>query len=161
MSIHSQEFYSDQDLSRNAAQIRRALLWIGLPSLPLLAALIASLTARVQWLTVLITVAWGAALLFLWEMKVAPVCAYRRHLTGVLGGLRRSAEGKVVSFGEDGAYREGVFFDTLLVNVDPQMDAEGERLFYVDRCKERPPLAAGDRVRVTANGNYMTAWEKI
>jgi len=160
MAFHAQEFYSDQDLRQNAAQMRRALLIGGLPSLLFLAALVASLVARAQWLTVLVTALWGAMCLFLWDMKVAPVRAYRKHLTAILAGLRRTAEGKVVSFSEEGTYKDGVFFDTLIINGDPQMDPEGERLFYVDRCKERPSLAPGDFVRVTANGNYVTAWEK-
>ena len=160
MTLQSGEFYSDQDLWQNAAQMRRTLLWIGLPSLPLLAALIASLAVRAQWLTMLVTVIWGAALIFVWEMKIAPVRAYHKHLAGVLSGLRRNAEGTVVSFSEAGTYKDGVFFDTLIINGDPRMDPEGERLFYVDRCKPRPPLDPGDFVRLTANGNYMTAWEK-
>ena len=160
MALASQEFYSDQDLRQNAAQTRRALLGIGLPSLLFLAALAASLAARAQWLTVLITIGWGAFLLFLWDMKIAPVRAYRKHLAGILTGLRRSAEGAVVSFSEEGTYKDGVFFDTLIINGDPKMDPEGERLFYVDRRKQRPPLAPGDHVRVTANGNFVTAWEK-
>ena len=160
MAFQAQEFYSDQDLRQNDAQMRRTLLIIGLPSLLFLAALVASLVARTQWLTVLITVGWGAMFIFLWDMKIAPVRAYRKHLLAVFSGLRRTAEGKVASFSEEGTYKDGVFFDTLIINGDPQMDPEGERLFYVDRCKERPPLAPGDFVRVTANGNYVTAWEK-
>ncbi|MCL2545437.1 MAG: hypothetical protein FWE77_05900 [Clostridia bacterium] len=160
MALEAQEFYSDQDLRQNAAQMRRALLLIGLPSLLLLAALVASLAVRAQWLTVLTTIVWGAMVVFLWDMKIAPVRAYRKHLTAVLSGLRRTAEGRVVSFSEEGAYKDGVFFDTLIINGDPKMEPEGERLFYVDRCKERPPLASGDFVRVTSNGNYVTAWEK-
>ena len=154
------EFYSEQDLRQNAAQMRRVLLGIAMPSLLLLAALVASLMARTQWLTVVITILWGGLLLFYGEMKIAPVRAYRKHLSEILSGLRRTAQGKVVTFSEQGTYKDGVFFDTLIINGDPQMDPEGERLFYVDRCKERPPLAIGDFVRVTANGNYVTAWEK-
>jgi len=160
MALDSMEFYSEADLRQSAAQMRRVLLGVGLPSLLFLAGLIAALTARVQWLTVLITVAWGATLVFLWDMKIAPVRAYRKHLGGILTGLRRAAEGTVVSFSQEGTYKDGVFFDTLIINGDPKMDPEGERLFYVDRCKPRPPLALGDFVRVTANGNYVTAWEK-
>jgi hypothetical protein len=160
MVFQAQEFYSDEDLRQNAAQMRRTLRNIGLPSLPFLAALVASLVTRTQWLTALITVGWGAMLVFLWEMKIAPVRAYRKHLLAVLSGLRRTAEGKVVSLSEEGTYKDGVFFDILILNGDSRMDPEGERLFYVDRCKERPPLVPGDFVRVTANGNYVTAWEK-
>lgn len=154
------EFYSEQDLRDNAAQMRRVLWQTGIPSLALLAALIATLVARMQWLTVLITVLWGGLILLLWEMKISPVRAYRKHLNGVFTGLRRSAEGRVVSLSEEAAYQDGVLFDNLIINNDPKMNPEGERLFYVDRCKQRPPLVPGDFVRVTANGKYMTAWEK-
>lgn len=154
------EFYTEQDLRDNAAQMRRVLWQIGIPSLALLAALIATLATRQKLLTMLVTVLWGGLLIFWWEMKVSPVRAYGRHLRGILGGLRRDAEGRVVSLSEAGTYKDGVFFDCLILNCDPAMSPEGERLFYVDRCKQRPLLAPGDFVRVTANGNYMTAWEK-
>ena len=154
------EFYSRQDLQEIAGQLRRLLWRAGLPSLLCLAALVASLAARMQWLTVMVTLAWGGLVLFFWDMKVSPVLAYRRHVSGILSGLRRTAEGRVVSFSEEGTYKDGVFFDTLIINVDPRMDPEGERLFLLDRCKQRPSLAPGDFVRVAANGNFMTAWEK-
>lgn len=160
MALASQEFYSDQDLQQNATHMRRALLAPGLLSPLFLAAMVASLAARTQWLTVLATIGWGGFLLFWWDMKIAPIRAYRKHLAGILTGLRRTAEGTVISFSEEGTYKDGVFFDALIINGTSEMDPEGERLFYVDRCKPRPPLAPGDSVRITANGNYVIAWEK-
>jgi hypothetical protein len=154
------ELYSRQDLQENAGQLRRVLAWLGLLSLVFAAALGATLWARVYWLTVLTTLIWGGLLIFLWEMKVSPVLAYRRYLRELFAGLRRRAEGKVVSFSPEGTYKEGGFFSALIINSDSKMDAEGERLFYVDRCKTRPALEPGDFVRVTAYGNFMTAWEK-
>lgn len=154
------EFYTQQDLQDNGAQMRRVFWTIGIPTLAMLAALAVSLVLRAEWLTILITVVWGAVLIFLWDMKIAPVLSYRRHLNAVLGGLRRNAEGTVVSFSEDNAFKDGVSFWTLLINTDPKMDPKGERLFYVDCCKQRPALEQGDAVRITSNGNYVTAWEK-
>ncbi len=154
------EFYSEQDLQKNATQLRSTLLAIGVPSLLFAAALVYSLIVRVEWLTTLVTLLWGGLLLFLWDMKLAPVLAYRKHLNGILGGLRREVEGRVVSFSEEGIFQEGVFFNEMIVNCDPNMDPEGERLFYVDRCKAAPAIVPGDCVRVASNGKYMTSWEK-
>ncbi len=154
------DLYSERDLQKNAEQMRGAAWWLGVPSLILLAALILSLIARVQWATVLITVLWGSLLIFLWSMKISPVRAYRRHLIALSRGLTRTAEGVVVSFSQEDTYKDGVYFSALILNTDAKMAPEGERLFYVDRCKERPPLMPGDFVRVTANGNFLTAWEK-
>lgn len=154
------ELYSERDFEENTKQMHGAARWLWLPSPGFLAALILSLIARVQWATVLLTVLWGGLMIFLWNMKISPVRAYRRHLGELARGLHRTAEGVVVSFSPEGTYKDGVFFSTLIINGDARMEAEGERLFYVDRCKERPPLAPGEYVRVTANGNFLTAWEK-
>jgi len=159
MSTNAGELYTDQDLFQNATQMRRVLVGAGLLSLPFLTALISSLIIRTEWFTILITVGWGALLLFIWDIKIAPVRAYRRHLRGLISGLRRSAEGTVISLSEEGSFKDGVFFDTLILNVDPKLDPEGERLFYVDRCKPRLSVSPGDFLRVVANGNYLTAWE--
>ena len=159
--MNVQEFYSENDLPQNAEQMKRVYVVTGLISAPFLVALAASLVWRAEWLTIFITVIWGAGLLFFWDMKIEPVRAYRKHLKGLMSGLRRSAEGRVVSLSEDGSFKDNVYFDTLIINVDPKMDPEGERLFYVDKCKPRPALTEGDFARVTSNGNFLTSWEKI
>ena len=155
------EFYSERDLHENEAQTRGVLLRLVFPSAVLLAALIASLWVRWQWATVLVTVLWGGLLIFSWGMKIAPLRAYRRYLMELFAGARRSAEGVVVSFSEEEAYKEGVLFFALLINTDTKQDPMGESLYYVDRCKPRPALAPGDVVRITSWGNFMTAWEVL
>ncbi len=154
------ELYTQQDLQANQAQMRGVLWRTGILSALCVAGIVASLIIRSEWLTVGITIVWGALLIFLWDIKFAPVYRYRRYLRELLGGLRHRTEGAVVSLAQEGTYKEGVFFSALLINVDPKMDPEGERLFYVDRCKPRPELAPGDRISLEYHGNYVTAWAK-
>lgn len=169
------EFYTEQRVRQNEARYRR-LLWI-LGGLTLaFAAVIAMLLFRragwstlveseaqesgIKWMTIGLTLVWGSVVLFLWEMKVSPVRLYGKYMRDVLEGLRHDTEGVVVSLAREGTYKDGVFFSVLIINVDPKMDPEGERLFYVDRAQQRPDLMPGDGVRLTSNGNFVTAWEK-
>ena len=153
--------YTQEDIQHNATQMKGVLTQLGALSILLVAALAASLVVRAEWLTIILTILWGGALIFLWEMKLSPVLAYRRYLRSVAQGMTRTAEGVLVSLAEEGTFKEGVFFSVMILNVDEKMDPEGERLFYVDRCKTRPALVPGDRVRVTSHGNYVVSWEKI
>lgn len=169
------EFYTEQRVRQNAVRYRR-LLWILGGVTLAFAAVIAVLLFRragwsslaeseaqesgVKWMTIGLSVVWGGLMLFLWEMKVSPVRLYGKYMREVLEGLRHDTEGVVVSLAQEGTFKDGVFFSVLILNVDPKMDAEGERLFYVDRAQQRPDLLPGDRVRLTSNGNFVTAWEK-
>ncbi|MDR3051535.1 MAG: hypothetical protein LBU67_07415, partial [Oscillospiraceae bacterium] len=87
------------------------------------------------------TVLWGSLCLFLWGLRLSPVWAYSRYMDEVARGLTREAQGVVRSFAEDGTYKEGVFFYALVICVENKDNREEERVYYVDRCKPRPPLA--------------------
>ena len=153
--------YSQEDAHTNEVQMKGVWMLLGVISVLPLAALVASLVVRMEWLTIAITVLWGGMLIFWGEMKFAPVWAYRRYLRAMENGLTREAEGVLVSLAEEGTYKEGVFFSSMILNVDEKLVPEGERLFYVDRCKDLPALVPGDRVHLTSHGNYVVAWEKI
>lgn len=147
--------YDQKDFQANLQQLRRELLALGLLSIPFLAGIIVSFVLRIQWLTVTLSILYGAIAIFLYNLRIAPVTAYRRYLRDISRGLRREAQGTLVRLDSDETFKEGVRFYTLVVNIDPKLDPEGERLFYYDVCKPLPPSRVGDQVHVLSHGNYV------
>lgn len=147
--------YDQKDFQENMTQLRRELLVLGLVSAPFLAGIIVSFVLRIEWLTIVLSIVYGAIAIFLYNLRIAPVTAYRRYLRNLTNGLKREAQGALVSLDRDETFKEGVRFYTMLINVDPKMDPEGERLFYYDVCKPLPEIKPGEQVHVLSHGNYV------
>ena len=147
--------YDQKDFEANMKQLRRELLVFGLISVPFLIAIGVSFAVRIEWLTSALSILYGAIAIFLYNLRIAPVTAYRRYLRDIASGLKRESQGTLVSLERAEAFKEGVRFYTLLVNIDPKLDPEGERLFYFDVCKPLPEVREGDQVHVLSHGNYV------
>lgn len=147
--------YDQKDFIENAQQLRRELIMLLIMSLPFIIGIIISLIFRIQLVTVVLSIIYGALFIFLYNMRLAPVTAYRRYLRNIKTGLKRETEGALVSLDSDETYKEGVRFYTMLINVDTKMDPEGERLFYYDVCKPRPDIKEGDLIYIKSHGNYV------
>lgn len=153
--------YTQADLDQNTKALRKELVRIGLIALPFCVGIVACFLLRQQFLTTALTILVGALMLFLFNLRVCPLTAYRRYLRNTREGLSREAQGVVVSFSSDITSKEGVDFRTLLINTDPQQTPEGERQFYFDLCKEAPSLNAGDLVHLVCHGNYILSVEHL
>lgn len=150
-----EKLYTPKDLEENARQLKAEWLRIALCSAPMLALLIFSLVRRMEIVTIVVTIVWGALLIFLCSLRLGPVYAYRRYLREVTTGLSRRTEGVVVSYAQDLTFKEGVEFHVLVVNVGQKGDEEDDRMFYYDHCKPQPQLSAGERVCVTSHSNFV------
>ena len=147
--------YDQKDFAENGQQLKHELLVLGCISAPFIIGIIVSFIFRIQLLTVVLSAIYGALFIFLYNMRIAPVTAYRRYLKNLTNGLKRETEGVLVSFDSDETFKEGVRFNTMIINVDMKMDPEGERLFYYDLCKPRPVLKEGDLLYIKSHGNYV------
>lgn len=147
--------YGAEDFESNAKQLKREWTLCALLSIPLLALLVFSLVRRMEMVTIIVTIVWGALLIFLGSLKLGPVYAYRRYLREVTSGLSRKTQGVVVSYAEDLTFKEGVQFHVLVVNVGTKEDPEDERMFYYDHYKPQPGLQPGERVSVTSHSNFV------
>lgn len=147
--------YHQQDFDRINAQIKREALILAAICVPLIVAIIASFVVRIEWLTILLTIACGAIGIFMYNMRLSPLTAYSRYLKDVTTGLQRETVGPVVSYSSDLSFKEGVQFHILMLNIDPKMDPEGERLFYYDAYKPSPGVTPGMQVHVVSHGNYV------
>ncbi len=153
-------YYTGKERASIGAYVRRMAIGLGAATLCVLAGLVYSRLAHVRWLSIGLTLLWGAALIFLWGMKLSPALAYRKFLAAIEHATERAETGVVVALADRDSYQDGMTFSTLRINTDDKMDVTGERMFYVDSGLPQPMLSPGDRVVVTACGNYLTGWER-
>lgn len=140
--------YRQGDIQRIEGQIRTRWAWWAVVAAALLGGLIVSLVIRVEWLTVVLTILLGSAMLFGYDLLIKPLLRYRTHLRFVLGDSLRTMEGDYISHSTEESLIDGIRCTSLLVT---DVDAEGEpceRLFYFDRELPFPDLAPGTPLRI-------------
>lgn len=140
--------YSAKDYETIQAQIRKRWRIVALPCIVLLAVLIWSLTARIEWVTTGCTILIGVILIAAYDLAIKPLDCYRRHLRNVLYSRVHEATLPFVALSEDISMVEGVACRALTC-LD--YDAKGrpyDRLFYFDCLKQFPEAAEGDMLRV-------------
>lgn len=140
--------YTHQDMDAITTQIRSRWLCVAAPCVLLLAGVVVSLIFRVEIVTTLCTILIGALLIFCWDLFLKPLCCYRKHIDGVLNGLRHEAVLPFIAISEDVNMVDGVACHALTCQ---DTDAKGrpyERLFYYDAQKPLPAFQEGEMVRV-------------
>ena len=152
--------YTEQDYSDICAQIKQRRLLLSIPAALLLAGVIVSFVFRVRWLTMALSLALGAGLIFGYGMLVSPLTAYRRHLNDVLHGRTRTTTGAFKEMEEGTVDRDGVKYYPMMLNVGNMDDPEDDRLFYYDANLPRPDWKPGDMLTVTAHDKSLGAWER-
>ena len=145
--------YSRQDEAGIASQMKSWWIFIGVYGALFAAAVVCSLLARTQWMTMAVTILLGGVLIFMWGLKIAPVVGYKRHLREIREGLCRTAAGSVTRFDGDVTFREGIECRAMIINIGETGDPKDERLFYWDAAKPAPGVKPGDKVEITAHGN--------
>jgi hypothetical protein len=145
--------YQTSDWEENRHQLKRRLLALLIPMIPLLAGIVVSLlpNIRLQWLTILLTILGGAIAIFCYGMFISPVVSYGRHLKNVLGGRTRETTGRLTEFSSQSCFREGVEYYPMTINIGDKGEEKDDRLFYYDVHKEMPPVKPGDMITVISH----------
>ncbi len=145
--------YQTSDLEENRQQLKRRLLALLLPMVLLIAGIVVSLLPdiRLQWLTILLTILGGAAVIFCYGIFIHPVLSYGRHLKNVLEGRRRETTGRLSEFSSQSCFREGVEYYPMVINTGDKGDEADDRLFYYDVHKGMPPYKPGDMITVVSH----------
>lgn len=143
--------YQEIDWLENRAQIKRRLLFLCLPAVPLLLGIILSFIARIEWLTVLLTILFGAILIFGYGLFLSPVVSYGKHIRNMLEGRKRETVGILTAVDSTPCWREGVSYYSFTVNVGEKTEEADDRLFYFDVQKGVPPFEIGTRLRVISH----------
>ena len=111
--------------------------------------------SRVELLCMAAVVLCGGVIILLWDLFVSPCRRYGRYLSEVTSGLTRRTAGTVVRLGEDRVFRDGVWFNELILNIYEDLSEEGERRFLLDCAKQVPPELMNQDVALTSHGNYV------
>ncbi|MBQ3156639.1 MAG: hypothetical protein IJB81_06895 [Clostridia bacterium] len=140
--------YTQADLDAMNQQLRKRWVLLAIPCCILLAGLVSSLVIRLQWLSILTTIAIGAILIAGYDLALKPLRCYRRHLNTSLHGRTRECELPFVALSENIDVVDGVRFRQLLC---ADVDGKGrpyDRLFYFDAEKEFPPTEPGAMLHI-------------
>ena len=150
--------YSEQDYQDISQQLKERLIVLGIPAALLLAGIVLSVVFRVEWLTVVLTVAEGCYCIFAYHVLLWPIIAYRRHLDDVLHGRVRTLKGAFKEMEDDAVLREGVMYYPMMLNVGKMEDPEDDRLLYYDANLPRPDWQPGEMLTVTVHDKAVGAW---
>ena len=145
--------YQTSDWEENRHQLKRRLLALLIPMIPLLAGIVVSLlpNIRLQWLTIMLTILGGVMAIFCYGMFISPVVSYGRHLKNVLEGRKRETTGRLTEFAGQSCFREGVEYYPMTINIGDKGEEEDDRLFYYDVHKGMPPFKPGDMITVVSH----------
>lgn len=154
------EIYEAQDRDQVLRQKKRIQIGMLVLSIVLLVPIVYSFIIRLEPLTIGLTILLFGLLIFLWDLKLKPVRAYARFLEDLHdGGTVRENQGVVVLLEEEPSYRDGNNSYRLILNVDENMEPEGERQYFFDANKPRPDLREGQWVFLRFHGNDVLAYE--
>lgn len=152
--------YSQQDLTAIRAQRNKRLIALGVPCALLLAILVYSLTARIEWLTSGSTILIGVLLIAGYDFAIKPLLCYEKHLKNCLYGRTRECTLPFVRLCEAEDLVDGVPCRQLLCS---DVDGKGrpyDRLFYFDAQKTLPDVQAGDPLLIVHHDLFIADLRK-
>ncbi len=152
--------YQQEDLRFVSAQERKRTALCLLPVGALLAGVVLSFLHREKGLTIALFILAGFITLFCHGVLIAPVTAYKKHLSYALGGRTRSTEGSFLRFGEHPVERDGVRFIPVSVRVERTGSEGDERLLYYDANLPLPSWKAGDFLQLDSHDKAIVRWRK-
>ncbi len=152
--------YTQTDYNEIKRQKNKRLILFLVPAALLLAGVVVSFVFRVKFLTMGLTIVLGAYTIFFYELLIAPVAAYQKHIDDALRGRTRSLTGAFKEIEQTSVVRDGVKYYPLLLNVGDMESPEDDRLFYYDCNLPIPDWKAGETLTVTAHDKAMTAWQR-
>ncbi|MBQ8093768.1 MAG: hypothetical protein IJ242_09360 [Clostridia bacterium] len=147
--------YSENDVVRNKERTRRETAVLILGAIPFLIVLIAGFATRTRWVASTGCFLLLGELIFLFDMRVAPLLRYNRFLEDLQEGLSHDTRGVLVRIGEDPVFNEGVYFREIILNIYKDRAEDGERRFLLDTGKEMPAFQVGDYVVIHSHGTYI------
>ncbi len=151
--------YTQEDFTAVSAQVKHRLIRYLVPVAAALALLVVSFIIRMQWLSILLLILAGALAIFLWDVYLSPVLAYRRFLRDLLAGHKREYSGSFRGFESSEVTREGVPCRAFLLNVGDPADEKDDRLLYWDAYLPLPDWREGMALWVSTFDKSVCEWQ--
>ena len=140
--------YTEQDLINITNQIKKRWLLLAIPCTVLLAGVVVSLVVRLEWLTSLLTILIGAALIFVYDLAIKPLRRYQQFLRNALHGRTRETDCYYQSITLDAEPVDGVLCRMITVTDHTDEGKPYERIFYWDVEREFPQLEVDQKLHV-------------
>ena len=155
------ELYSASDLSALNRQMNRRLWGVCGGALVLTALALWSLNARIEPLTVGLTVLVGALLIFGLEMLYRPLYSYRKLLLSALHGRHHEVQVTFDHAEGEPSVVDGVVFRSLIFLGEPDKHGSRDQLYYWDREKELPAFEPGRDYLLRYTGKTIIGWQPV
>ena len=153
------ELYSVKDYQQIGEQLKKRYLALGIVSALLLAVIVWSLIARIEWLTMVAVFLFGAAIVFCVDLLCMPLYRYRKLVAAALTG-RTHTDTLEYKEQESGiSLVEGVKCLGLLFLGEPDKHGTREQRYYWDAEIPLPPFRAGDQVTLKYTGKNIIGYQ--
>lgn len=169
--------YREEELTGVRQQIRRRRIWMLLPLVPALAAVIGAIhirfglqantvlalhdpdtmarITRCEWVVYIVSGLAAAWLVLYGGLMINPLKRYTAFLDGVLHGPRHTVQGAWAGVSGDLSAVDGVTFRAVGLTVADDKGRDYERLFYWDAEKPLPDCPAGVCAEITYHGKMV------
>ena len=153
------DLYSEKDLQAISSQLKKRYLLLGGGLLILLALIIWSLTARVEWATMVCVFLFFAIAVFVIDLFCMPLHRYKKLLTAALTGRTHTETLEFSQAEEDTSVVDGVVCRGLIFLGQPDRHGIREQRFYWDREIPLPAFTAGGQVTLKYTGRNIIGYE--
>lgn len=141
--------YGADDMAAAQKKRNTFLICFIILSLAVVAGVAVMAVIRNLFLTILLSIVGGGAMIFVWDIAGAPVVRYMRFLKDQTRGLTHTYAGTFIEWGAVNV-RDGLPFRELLLDMD------GEPLqFFLDAKKEQPALNPGNAVEIVTHNKAV------
>lgn len=151
--------YSQTDFDKNKKGTAKNMLIALLAAAPFLVLFIVGFVTRTEAMSAVGCMLMISVLVFLWDLRVAPLWRYGRFLKEIHSGLSRKTLGTLVRIGSDSYFKDGVHFRDVIINIYEDQSEDGERRYMLDCKKEIPQEWLGRDIVLTSHGNMVLAAE--
>ena len=151
--------YTEKDFQAASREVKRRACILAAIFLAAAGLLTWALVARYRVLCYASVMLGCCAFYFYLMLKLLPWISYWKFLRDMRAGRSRVTEGWFVSLSDQARLSDGVAVHEFILRIGDK--EEDERLFFFDDDKPLPRLEAGQRLRLTSYGNYITGCEQI
>ena len=154
------ELYSENDVNRISAQLKKRYTVIGAVLALLLVLIVISLLFRIEWLTMVTVFLFGSFAVFSIELFCLPLHRYRKLLTSALTGRTHAGAFEYKETESDTSMVDGVSCRGMIFLGEPDKHGSREQRFYWDEEQPLPGFQAGEQITLKYTGKNIIGWEK-
>ncbi len=155
-----QDLYTDKDLEKLSAQLKKRYLVMGCVMAVFLAVFVYSLVIRAEWLSIVSFILFFASAVFVIDMFCLPLHRYRKLITSALTGRTHTEVLEYEKTEEDSSVVDGVPCLGMIFLGSPDKHGSREQRFYWDKALPLPGFTPGDQINLKYTGRNIIGYQK-